>query len=72
RPLRLLGVTASQLAPSDERQLSLFGDRDRSRLAALDRAVDDIVERFGEGAIRRAATHRQDADPPGAPGDTDN
>ncbi|MFW6107770.1 MAG: DNA polymerase IV [bacterium] len=72
RPLRLLGVTASQLTPSDERQLSLFGDRDRSRLAALDRAVDDIVERFGDGAIRRATTHRRDRPHPEAPGETDN
>jgi len=54
RPLRLLGVTATQLRGHAGRQLSLFPDPRRRRQQAVDRALDDIAERFGPDAIGRA------------------
>jgi len=55
-PARLVGVTLSQLTHQDSvDQLSLFGaptlesDRDR----ALARAVDQVREKFGRGALGR-------------------
>ena len=56
RPLRLLGVTVSQLAAKGGRQLSLFGEADHQRNQRLDEALDGIVDRFGTRAIRRGAT----------------
>ena len=51
-PLRLLGVSVSQLEPSREAQLELFsGGRKHDRLG---KAIDAIQERYGQGAIRRA------------------
>lgn len=51
-PVRLLGVSLSELEPKTTEQLSLFAPRrpaDR-----LGPALDAIEERFGRGAIRRA------------------
>jgi DNA polymerase-4 len=53
RPLRLLGMHASNLTGEHGGQLGLFtetGDQKRQR---LDKTVDDITTRFGEGTIRR-------------------
>lgn len=54
--VRLLGVRATNLAGG--RQLELF-DETREKRARLDKAVDDICERFGDKAIRRAALIRR-------------
>ena len=61
RPLRLLGVTASQLQPVGGGQLSLFENADRARGRALDRTLDAIAQRFGDSAVRRAGQDK----PPG-------
>jgi DNA polymerase-4 len=54
KPVRLIGVSASNFG--DETQLGLFTSDDQpTKLAQVDRATDAIVERFGKGAIRRAA-----------------
>jgi DNA polymerase-4 len=50
--VRLLGVRATNLIGG--RQLSLF-DSGSEKRARLDKAVDDIRERFGDKAIRRAS-----------------
>lgn len=55
RPVRLIGVTASQLTGADEAQLPLFGAKERAKESGIDQAADAIAERFGEDAIRRAA-----------------
>ena len=55
RPLRLLGVTASQLLGEQGRQLRLFESPDRQKQQRLDRVLDDIAERFGSDALRRGA-----------------
>ena len=53
-PIRLLGVAASRLAENAPIQSSLF-DRGRSeKLSKLDAAVDQIREKFGEDAVKRA------------------
>jgi len=52
RPIRLLGVSASRLAPAESRQTLLFGDGDRR--ARVDRVVDAINTRFGERTLRQA------------------
>ncbi len=58
--VRLLGVRATNLVGG--RQLSLF-DAGSDRRARLDKAVDDLRDRFGDKAIRRAALVRK----PGTP-----
>ena len=52
RPLRLIGVTASQLT-SQAGQLSLFTSDADERQQRIDLAMDAIVERFGPQAARR-------------------
>lgn len=58
-PLRLLGVTLSELDRGDAVQLSLFDDEDavkkRERSRKLDQTVDEIRKKFGSSTIRLAA-----------------
>jgi DNA polymerase-4 len=54
QPLRLAGVTASNLDTPGGRQLDLFAPPiDDRRQRTIDRTVDGIVEKFGKGSIRR-------------------
>jgi DNA polymerase-4 len=53
-PVRKIGVTLSGLSPSDQYQLTLFGDRERQRKMA--RVTDGIKQRFGGGAILRGSS----------------
>jgi len=77
RKVRLLGVTISALDTSRSEQLSLFGGARRERSRRVDATMDDILDRMGRGAIRRAAApeHRKsggrnrDADSHGDPDD---
>ena len=50
-PVRLLGVSLSQLAPRGEEQLALFQAEPSARSKKLGPALDDIRARFGERAI---------------------
>jgi DNA polymerase-4 len=57
RPIRLLGVSVSQLShpAGPEEQLSLFmGDKRCSKRKGLNSALDSLTERFGEDTIRPA------------------
>lgn len=53
RPLRLLGMGASTISGKQFVQLSLFEDPRRTKLARLDKTLDEIAEKFGDDAIRR-------------------
>ena len=52
RPVRLLGISLSQLSDSDEtKQLALFTEADPDKRRRLNRALDTISEKFGDEAI---------------------
>ena len=57
RPIRLLGVAARHFAPMAQ-QLDLFTPRD-DRLERLTHTVDEIRDKFGNGALKRASTLRR-------------
>jgi len=56
RPVRLIGVSASRLSRTEARQLRLFADTQARTQAQehLDRIVDAINARFGDGTVRPA------------------
>jgi DNA polymerase IV len=62
RPVRLIGVSVSELGPAGAGQLSLLGP-DTARRERLARALDRLVERFGDESIRPASllTRREGA-----------
>jgi DNA polymerase IV len=52
-PFRLVGLSAYDLERASEpQQLGLFGGGERQR--RLDAAIDAVIDRFGNGAVRRA------------------
>jgi DNA polymerase-4 len=58
RPVRLIGVSAGRLQEAGA-QLELFADKGTERKRRLDRAVDDIQDRFGSRVIRRGGRPRR-------------
>ena len=55
-PVRLIGVGVSKIEDAGAGQLSLFGEqRGLPRREALNRALDEINDRFGRGAVSRAS-----------------
>lgn len=60
RPIRLLGLSLSQLVNGGTGQQELFGGRERERSASLDQALDQLYGRFGEGGVQRASLLRPD------------
>lgn len=56
-PIRLMGVSAHKVVSEQEgRQMSLFEDTARfEKLSQLDKAVDNIRNKFGESAVFRAS-----------------
>jgi DNA polymerase-4 len=53
RPVRLLGISVSNLSGEPESQLSLFlGDKGPAKKSKLNTALDSIQEKFGEKGIR--------------------
>lgn len=53
-PVRHLGVRVSELCLNDFRQLSLF-ERDYEKQRIVDKTIDSIRERFGNGAVFRSS-----------------
>ena len=65
RPVRLIGMGASQLVEPSDEQLGLFGEGEKQRNTALDQALDTLKDRFGGGVIGRGLAPkpaRQDGD----------
>ncbi len=56
RPLRLLGVSLTNLSHGEDSQLSMFPDEEKERARRVDRVVDAIRDRFGFDTIKRGST----------------
>ncbi len=64
RPVRLIGVSASQLSNTEDAQLQLFGEGERKKLSGIDKASDEIAKRFGADFIGRAGSLLGKTPPP--------
>lgn len=63
-PIRLVGVAASRLEAQESEQLSLLDEpRPLERVRRLNRALDEVRDRFGEEAVGRASGRVGRADP---------
>jgi DNA polymerase-4 len=56
QPIRLIGMAARNLNGAGE-QMGLFADPENEKHQRLDQTVDRIVERFGNGAVRRGISN---------------
>ena len=57
QPLRLIGLSLTDLTSDDFWQMSMFeDDRKHEKQKMVDGAVDDIRKRFGNGMIVRGST----------------
>ena len=59
-PLRLLGVSLTDLTKDDAQQMSLFQDEKKERSRKLDKAYDAINKKFGAATIQRGASLNSD------------
>lgn len=59
KALRLIGVSLTDITFEDDAQLSFFDDEKRDKSRALDKAVDDIREKFGKNTIVRAGAYKK-------------
>jgi DNA polymerase-4 len=58
RPMRLVGMAATDLARDDTPQQENLFDADRARRETLARTLDHVNKRFGDGALRRASSKK--------------
>jgi DNA polymerase-4 len=54
-PLRLLGISLTNVTDEDDVQMSLFSDGRKDKARAVDRAVDEIRSKYGVSTISRGA-----------------
>lgn len=54
-PIRLIGVSLSDIVKDEFEQLSLFDDGHKEKLKKLDTALDSLRGRFGDDIIKRAS-----------------
>lgn len=55
-PLRLIGVSLTQLDHGSETQLSLFHDSKKEKNRKLDLTLDNIRKRYGMDKLQRGST----------------
>lgn len=55
-PLRLLGITLTNITREDTVQMSLFPDESRDKARKLDKAFDAINRKFGNATIQRGSS----------------
>lgn len=60
-PLRLLGISLTNLSRDGEAQMSLFDDGDKERARKIDKAVDAIRGKFGSDMIQRGSAMESSA-----------
>ena len=63
-PLRLIGVSGGKAAVEEYEQLTLFTNEKTEKQKKLDRVMDSLKSRFGDGAVVRASLLKN----PGRPG----
>lgn len=54
-PIRHLGIHTGRIKDQDMRQMNIFDQTDYEKLEKLDRAVDEIRNRFGGSSLKRAS-----------------
>ena len=59
KPLRLLGVSLTDLFGEDECQISIFDDNKKDKDRAIDKAVDKIRNKFGDDMIVRGGVYKR-------------
>ena len=59
-PLRLLGVSLTELTKDETPQMSFFPDEKKERSRKLDKAYDAINKKFGAATIQRGANLKSD------------
>ena len=64
-PVRLIGVSCGKAAVEEYEQLSLFTDEKSEKQKKLDRAMDSLKSRFGDGAVVRASLLKHSGRPGG-------
>ena len=59
KPLRLLGVTLSDVTTEDDFQLSMFDSGKKEKERAIDKTVDSIRSKFGKDTIVRGGIYKK-------------
>ncbi len=61
-PLRLLGISLTQLSREDGGQITFFNDPKREKEEKIDKTVDGIRARFGRDTVMRGAVYKTPID----------
>ena len=59
-PLRLLGISLTQISAEDNVQMSFFPTENRDKERRLDKAMDAIRSKFGSETVVRAANYQSE------------
>ena len=59
-PLRLIGISLTQITAEDNTQLSFFPTENREKERKLDKAMDAIRSRFGSETVVRASNYNSE------------
>ena len=59
-PLRLLGISLTQITAEDNTQLSFFPTEDKEKERRIDKAMDAIRSRFGSETVVRASNYNSE------------